>query len=153
VKRASIGKRMRFEILKRDGFRCAYCGETSATAQLVVDHVRAVAAGGTSHSGNLITACVPCNSGKSDLALPVAAALEIEATLATRPAPQPLPRGRPPTDPATHRSETVLVRLTPAQRAEIDAVRGDVSIGVWIRAAVLEEALAGVAVGVQGPRP
>lgn len=48
--------------------------------------------------------------------------------------------GRPPTDPTTHHSEAVIVRLTVAQREAIDAARGTVTIGVWIRERALASA-------------
>ncbi len=66
AKRKSTGKRLRFEIFKRDGFKCAYCGRSPPDVLLVVDHVIPVAAGGTDDPLNLITACEPCNQGKSD---------------------------------------------------------------------------------------
>lgn len=61
----SISKRLRYEILKRDGHRCRYCGATAAEAPLTIDHVVPVALGGTDEPTNLVTACGPCNSGKS----------------------------------------------------------------------------------------
>lgn len=36
---AKLTKRLRFEILRRDQFRCRYCGTTAAEAELRVDHV------------------------------------------------------------------------------------------------------------------
>lgn len=68
-KRKGIGKRLRFEILKRDGFRCLYCGATPATSLLHVDHVVPVAEGGTNDPANLVTSCSGCNLGKSDVLL------------------------------------------------------------------------------------
>jgi hypothetical protein len=65
----SVGKRLRFEVLKRDGFRCHYCGATPVGALLQVDHVIPRAEGGTDDPANLITACTPCNSGKSSVSL------------------------------------------------------------------------------------
>lgn len=65
----AIGKRLRFEILKRDGFRCHYCGVTACGAALEVDHVLPKSKGGTDDPGNLITACVNCNRGKSNIQL------------------------------------------------------------------------------------
>lgn len=57
---------LRFEILKRDGFRCSYCGATAkAGARLQVDHVKPKAAGGTDDPKNLTTACGDCNAGKA----------------------------------------------------------------------------------------
>jgi hypothetical protein len=65
----TIGKRLRFEVLKRDGFRCRYCGASADDARLEVDHVIARANGGGNDATNLATACKACNSGKSDVSL------------------------------------------------------------------------------------
>lgn len=59
-----IPRRVRFEVLKRDGFRCRYCGAAAPGAVLVIDHVRPLHEGGTDDPGNLITSCESCNSGK-----------------------------------------------------------------------------------------
>lgn len=63
--RQPIGKRLRFEIFKRDGFACQYCGATPPGALLEVDHIHPVAAGGGNEADNLVTACFNCNRGKS----------------------------------------------------------------------------------------
>jgi hypothetical protein len=65
----SVGKRLRFEILKRDGFRCRYCGALAVSTLLHVDHVVPKAEGGTDVPENLIAACADCNLGKSDVPL------------------------------------------------------------------------------------
>lgn len=59
--RIGIGKRRRFLVLERDGFRCRYCGHAG---ELHVDHVVPVSRGGTNAIDNLVTACEPCNIGK-----------------------------------------------------------------------------------------
>lgn len=59
----SVTKRLRFEILSRDGFACVYCGADST--QLHVDHVIPQALGGTDDPSNLATACADCNAGKA----------------------------------------------------------------------------------------
>lgn len=64
--RKSTGKRQRFEIFKRDGFRCAYCGRSPPDVLLQVDHIVPVAGGGDNDDANLVTACADCNAGKSD---------------------------------------------------------------------------------------
>lgn len=69
----AISRTLRFQILRRDGNRCHYCGATAKEAKLTVDHVTAVALGGTDTPDNLVTACEPCNGGKS--ATPADAAL------------------------------------------------------------------------------
>lgn len=65
----SLSKRLRFEVLKRDGFRCRYCGATAISSLLHVDHVVPQADGGSDDPVNLIAACADCNLGKSDVPL------------------------------------------------------------------------------------
>lgn len=69
MKRKSTGKRLRFEVFKRDGFRCLYCGATPNQKVLRVDHVQPVAGGGTDDPSNLVTACFDCNAGKAAVPL------------------------------------------------------------------------------------
>lgn len=63
--RINLSKRKRFEILNRDNFTCQYCGRKAPNVELEVDHIKAVANGGTNDDENLITACHDCNIGKS----------------------------------------------------------------------------------------
>ena len=65
----SLSKRLRFEVLKRDGFRCKYCGAGPITAPLEVDHVVPKSKGGPDSAENLVTACWGCNRGKSNIEL------------------------------------------------------------------------------------
>ena len=61
--------RIRFLVMKRDGFRCYYCGKSPAThpgVELVLDHVRPWSKGGKTTPENLVTSCVACNAGKSN---------------------------------------------------------------------------------------
>lgn len=69
--RKSISVRTRFEIFKRDGFVCQYCGRKSPDVVLEVDHIVAVVDGGTNDPINLVTSCWECNRGKSDTPLGV----------------------------------------------------------------------------------
>lgn len=62
--RVAISKKLRFEIFKRDGFTCQYCGRKAPEVILHCDHVKPVVAGGETDILNLITACIDCNSGK-----------------------------------------------------------------------------------------
>ena len=64
----AVSKRLRFEILRRDNHTCRYCGASAPDVKLVVDHVLPDALGGRDEPENLVTACVPCNSGKSSIA-------------------------------------------------------------------------------------
>lgn len=63
--RKALSKKTRFEVFKRDGFKCMYCGAHPPAVLLQVDHIHAVALGGTNDMDNLITSCQPCNLGKS----------------------------------------------------------------------------------------
>lgn len=60
----AIGKRIRFEVFKRDVFTCQYCGIASPKVVLEVDHVIPVCEGGADNLENLITSCFDCNRGK-----------------------------------------------------------------------------------------
>ena len=64
-KRKGISKSLRFEVFKRDSFKCQYCGRTPPEVILEVDHVVPVAEGGDNDPINLITSCKDCNRGKS----------------------------------------------------------------------------------------
>jgi hypothetical protein len=66
TKRKTISKKTRFEVFKRDGFVCQYCGAHPPSSILEVDHIHPVACGGSNDIENLITACFDCNRGKSD---------------------------------------------------------------------------------------
>lgn len=67
VYRTSIPKKLRFRIMRRDGYRCRLCGlSTSDGVKLHIDHIVPVAKGGKTIEPNLWTLCQPCNSGKSD---------------------------------------------------------------------------------------
>lgn len=71
-KRKAISKTLRFEVFKRDGFACQYCGAAPPGVLLQVDHIKAVVTGGTNEIDNLVTACQPCNLGKGVRSLKVA---------------------------------------------------------------------------------
>ena len=64
TKRKGIGKKLRFDVFKRDAFTCQYCGATPPGEILEVDHITPVSKGGDNDKDNLITSCRPCNSGK-----------------------------------------------------------------------------------------
>ncbi len=61
-----MNARLRYEILRRDGYRCRYCGKTADDgAKLHIDHVIPTALGGLDEPGNLVAACADCNNGKA----------------------------------------------------------------------------------------
>lgn len=62
--RKSLGKGLRFDVFKRDGFTCQYCGQRPPDVVLQVDHITPVADGGDNDIMNLVTSCEACNQGK-----------------------------------------------------------------------------------------
>lgn len=60
--REPIAPYLRQKILVRDGNACRYCGNMDGPFQ--IDHVVAVAKGGATTQGNLVTACETCNLRK-----------------------------------------------------------------------------------------
>ncbi len=54
----------RKNILKRDGYKCAYCGRSDLP--LTIDHVIPRSKGGKETWENLVTACYRCNNKKGD---------------------------------------------------------------------------------------
>lgn len=67
--RVPVPKRVRFEVFKRDGFACIYCGATPPGVVLHCDHIDPVAGGGSNEMENLVTACESCNQGKGAVPL------------------------------------------------------------------------------------
>lgn len=58
-------KRKRFNLLKKFGFRCQYCGATPQDgAKLEIDHIIPKSKGGKNNDENLTVACRDCNMGK-----------------------------------------------------------------------------------------
>jgi rubredoxin len=63
--RKTIKPSLRFEILKRDDYRCQMCGVTAKDgATLEIDHIYPVSKGGTNEPDNLQVLCRDCNAGK-----------------------------------------------------------------------------------------
>jgi 5-methylcytosine-specific restriction endonuclease McrA len=54
----------RKNILRRDGYKCAYCGRGDLT--LTIDHIVPKARGGDDSWENLVSACTNCNNKKGD---------------------------------------------------------------------------------------
>lgn len=62
--RIPISRKRRFDIFKRDGFKCQYCGAFPPEVILEVDHITPVCRRGDNSDANLITSCFDCNRGK-----------------------------------------------------------------------------------------
>lgn len=66
-RRRTIRMSLRFSVLKRDGFKCRYCGGTPNLGYLL--HVDHIDPSGPTEEWNLVTSCWICNVGKSDIVL------------------------------------------------------------------------------------
>jgi 5-methylcytosine-specific restriction endonuclease McrA len=65
VLRQPIPPRMRFRVLRRDGYRCRLCGRAAEDGVILhVDHIIPLAKGGKTEEANLWSLCLPCNLGK-----------------------------------------------------------------------------------------
>jgi HNH endonuclease len=65
----ALSVRTRFEVFKRDEFRCQYCGRKSPGIVLEIDHIVPLCDGGTDDPINLIASCWDCNHGKAGVPL------------------------------------------------------------------------------------
>ncbi len=66
----NVSWRLRFLVMRRDGFRCCNCGRSPATERgviLHIDHTKAWSKDGPNSYDNLQTLCSVCNIGKSNL--------------------------------------------------------------------------------------
>ena len=55
----------RRDIFARDQYRCAYCGLVREPEMLSIDHVQPKVRGGDGSAGNVVTACMACNTAKA----------------------------------------------------------------------------------------
>lgn len=61
--------KLRFDVFKRDNFKCCICGASPAkdiNIELHIDHIIPWSKGGETEIDNLQTLCSRCNLGKSD---------------------------------------------------------------------------------------
>jgi len=67
--RKGLSPQIRWQVLARDSFTCAYCGRRPPDVVLEVDHRISVKDGGSNDLDNLVTACSVCNGGKGTTSL------------------------------------------------------------------------------------
>lgn len=141
AKRRTISKRTRFEVFKRDRFRCQYCGKEAPSVVLAlreiapdadvedlraedlhvedlhVDHVVPRAAGGDDAITNYVTACVDCNLGKGPIPLDDDAAVRKQRAQME--------------DVATRREQVEMMAQWQRDLAALDASGVDVAVALW----------------------
>ncbi|MGL6340322.1 MAG: HNH endonuclease [Waterburya sp.] len=61
-----IPKAIRVDVLRRDNYRCVFCGVSAKKAELQIDHIIPFSQGGSNTMDNLQTLCSDCNLGKSN---------------------------------------------------------------------------------------
>ena len=66
MSRLALKKGVRFKVLKRDGFKCQFCGAHGGNVNFHIDHLIPVCNGGDNSMLNLATTCEACNAGKGE---------------------------------------------------------------------------------------
>ncbi len=56
----------RLKVFERDSYTCRYCSKQLTRFSATLDHIQPVSKGGDHSFGNLITACLRCNSERRD---------------------------------------------------------------------------------------
>ena len=59
-------KENRYKVFERDGYICHYCGKQLTRFSATLDHIQPVSKGGDNSYDNLITACLHCNSQRTN---------------------------------------------------------------------------------------
>lgn len=62
----NINQKIRLEVLKRDNFKCVYCGKSAFETKLHIDHIIPISKNGNNKIENLQTLCEVCNLSKSN---------------------------------------------------------------------------------------
>jgi len=66
IERSKMSLKLRWDVMKGDGFQCVKCGASGKDANLEVDHIKPISKGGETVLSNLQTLCFKCNRGKSN---------------------------------------------------------------------------------------
>jgi len=67
AERGLLSDSMRYDVLRRDNFRCVLCGMSAKDGAILhVDHIIPISKGGKTEYSNLRTLCEKCNIGKSN---------------------------------------------------------------------------------------
>ena len=61
-----ISASTRVDVLRRDNYRCVFCGVSAKKAELQIDHIIPFSKSGSNEMDNLQTLCIDCNRGKGN---------------------------------------------------------------------------------------
>jgi hypothetical protein len=103
----TVSRRLRFEVLRRDGYTCRYCGAKAPDVTLTVDHVVPTTLGGDDDPRNLVACCQQCNAGKSSIAPDDPIVEDVDATAML--------------------FADAIERVASARRADRDALNGEIA--------------------------
>lgn len=152
TRRKSLSDKTRFEVFKRDSFKCQYCGRAASEVILEVDHVKPVAKGGKNQLLNYVTACRDCNAGKGARELSDQSEVEkqrrqIEDLNERRLQLEMMLRWREGLDSLEDEKVAFIVAKVNARLSEFDAVlneHGVVDVRGWLRKFGFDSTLYGV---------
>lgn len=61
-----LRKQFKHQLIREQGFRCAYCGRFCLPSEFTLDHIVPISEGGATRLKNLVVCCQECNSKKGN---------------------------------------------------------------------------------------
>lgn len=61
-----LRKQFRYQLIREQGFRCAYCGRFCLPSEFTLDHIVPISEGGATRLRNLVVCCKECNLKKGN---------------------------------------------------------------------------------------
>ena len=61
-----LRKQFKYQLIREQGFRCAYCGRFCLPSEFTLDHIVPISEGGATRLRNLVVCCKECNLKKGN---------------------------------------------------------------------------------------
>lgn len=61
-----LRKQLKHQLIREQGFRCAYCGRFCLPSEFTLDHIVPISEGGATRLRNLVVCCKECNLKKGN---------------------------------------------------------------------------------------